>query len=360
MHISRKTMTALMLTGAMALTGIGATAAFAGETEPAQVSEEADATTQEDVSLGDILSAYLEEKSDTLDKVVEDGGVIDDLFGEEGLLAEYVPEGLDVQEMASEFVKELEDGSSELYQYLEAIAQSVKESGEQLENLDPQALIGFIGTLLNNTNAQEDESLDLQSLIGIAGALFGDEDAAEGEGLGEYEALFLKEEQEAALAKYLEAYYAKEGLQDGTEHLLGVYVYDGQYLPDGSQQVLGYFTQMNFNVDGEALVEAGSAGDAMLITFTPNEDGSWEVTDFKVALEGEDYPEQVAGLAKAMGQTEEDFFGGIHDNGELSCLYEMDTYMTEHPEIKSVTFRNETFSKDELEKRISEDQSKIM
>ena len=191
-------------------------------------------------------------------------------------------------------------------------------------------------------------------------AVVADEDAAEGEGLGEYEALFLKEEQEAALAKYLEAYYAKEGLQDGTEHLLGVYVYDGQYLPDGSQQVLGYFTQMNFNVDGEALVEAGSAGDAMLITFTPNEDGSWEVTDFKVALEGEDYPEQVAGLAKAMGQTEEDFFGGIHDNGELSCLYEMDTYMTDHPEIKSVTFRNETFSKDELEKRISEDQSKIM
>ena len=98
----------------------------------------------------------------------------------------------------------------------------------------------------------------------------------------------------------------------------------------------------------------------MLITLTPNEDGSWEVTDFKVALEGEDYPEQVGGIARAMGQTAEDFFDGIHDNSELSCLYELDTYMTDHPEIKSVTFRNETFTKYELEKRISEDLSKIM
>ena len=249
----------------------------------------------------------------------EAGGLMDMLFGENGVISGIIPEDIDVGEAMNTLGEQLKDTGSTFYQTVE-------------------------GALEMYTN--EDGTFDLQKVAetvqGMYGSFSGDEATEE-----DIEALLSRyDELDDVMKEYLFEYNAQ--FMDPAD----VQIYSKQvaYMDDidlDEIKVLADFCQMNYTIEDDQMILASGASEPHLFTIERAEDGTLAVVDEKHTEDGEGYTASLEALCGEVGITLDDYdasmvFGACND---VDALVE---YMEEHPEITGAEYMGEIKTIDEL------------
>ncbi len=249
----------------------------------------------------------------------EAGGLMDMLFGENGVISGIIPEDIDVGEAMNTLGEQLKDTGSTFYQTVE-------------------------GALEMYTN--EDGTFDLQKVAetvqGMYGSFSGDEATEE-----DIEALLSRyDELDDVMKEYMSEYNAQ--FMDPAD----VQIYSKQvaYMDDidlDEIKVLADFCQMNYTIEDDQMILASGASEPYLFTIDRAEDGTLTVADEKHTEDGEGYTASLETLCEEVGITLDDYdasmvFGACNDVDALV------KYMEEHPEITGAEYMGEIKTIDEL------------
>ena len=326
----KKTVLAFVMAGTLVLGTVSAVFAQEASSEPAsekqEVSSEAEesATEAKKESIGRMLSglfaeggelAHLFAEDGELSTLLQEGGLVDSLISSDGPLGKYIPEGLDVKELVSGIGEQLADENSELYQTADEV-------------------IGMV--------TDEEGNLDLNAVGELAGQIFGGGQA--GEEVSDEEIL-------AAAEEYIKTRNA-ELLETGDVQCVTPTVVQEVFGEDGSVQVLGYFLQENFVLDGTDLNQVGGAGDSLLLTLKKNDEGAWEVVDAEMSEDGEAYTASLEAMCDKVGITSDDFFSAMVFAG-LNNLNSLSELMAGMPDAEKIQYAGELLTREDLEARTS-------
>ena len=268
---------------------------------------------------------------------------IEGLFGENGALAGILPEEIDIDEVLQTVGSQLEDAGSTLHQGISSVAEMVtdevgsfdwEKAGDSINELI--GLFAGGGTIENfgTETDQESGELDLEALLAEIMIPYEKADAVMFDYLAERNAEFMD-------AGDAQIFSKKTGYMDDPE--------------EDEFKVLGEFTQVNFNIDGDQMNMVSAATDTLLLTLTKGEDGIYTVTDEKRAEDGEGYEASLEALCEEVGIPVDDFYAstvlGAYNDAEALA-----DYLDEHQEIASAEFQGEQMTAEELHK-LAEDYS---
>lgn len=276
------------------------------------------AEASEDESLGGWLHSLLGEGGE-LSGLVEEGGLVDELL-QNDRIAGLLPEGIDAQSMMDSLREQINDENSELYQAA-------------------NRLYGFV------TN--EDGSLNEEALMQLASGLFAGSDAESDESAMEDMA-----QQAAAMTNYVKAMNAGV-LEAGDAQVVTLMASSVIAQEDGSGKVLGYFPQTNYALDGKDLKSIAYAANSILFTLAKNDSDVWEVTEAKIAEDGEGYADSLAALCAEVDMTTDDFYGllAFQEMYDLSGLQDA---MAQVPEAERIEYNDELLTADEVKQRFDD------
>lgn len=285
---------------------------------------EARTETEEEESLGGWLHSLFGEGG-KLSGLVEEGGLVDELL-QNDKIAGLLPEGIDPQSMMESLREQINDENSELYQAA-------------------NRLYDFV------TN--EDGSLNEEALMQLASGLF-----AGGDGEGNESAMEDMAQQATAMTNYVKAMNA-DTLEAGDAQVVTLMASSVIPQADGSGKVLGYFPQTNYALDGKDLKSIAYAANSILFTLAKNDSGVWEVTEAKMAEDGEGYADSLAALCAEVDMTTDDFYGllAFQEMYDLSGLQDA---MAQVPEAERVGYGDEMLTAEEVKQRFDDLISALM
>ncbi len=276
------------------------------------------AETEKDGSLGGWLHSLLGEGGE-LSSLVEEGGLVDELL-QNDKIAGLLPEGVDAQSMMDSLREQINDENSELYQAA-------------------NRLYGFV------TN--EDGSLNEEALMMLAKGLF-----AGGDGESDEAAMEDMPQQAMAMTNYVKAMNA-DAMEAGDAQVVTLMASSVIAQEDGSGKVLGHFPQTNYALDGKDLKPIAYAANSILFTLAKNESGVWEITEAKIAEDGEGYADSLAALCAQVDMTTDDFYGllAFREMYELSGLQDA---MAQAPGAERIEYNDEMLTADEVKQRFDD------
>ena len=289
-------------------------------------------------SLSDLVSAFMqnEDVQNALSEdgeVLGEGGLISSLFGENGALSEYVPEGVDVEQLAKDAAGQLTDENSELYQGLDELSGLVTDENG---SVDLEKVAGLAEMLLGSFGDDTDGET-----VGLEGETeFGDE------GFG---FITLSEEAQAAAKEYIIGF--NEGLEESEYQVVNLCNVVTTIDENGDYIHLGFDTQMNYNADGTDLVMTGAVAQPILLRIAQAEDGTCTVTDAKAAEDGEGYADSVKALCEEAGTTTEEFDSTMEYN-EMAVLGTLIEFMNDHPEFERIEKDGEMLTAEDLDAQL--------
>lgn len=227
------------------------------------------------------------------------------------------------------------------------ITQIGEQAGDKAGELDQ-----MVGSLLGGLMGGEGEG-DLSAVMGLLGGFMGSEG---GEG-GDFESLLssyyesdeYKDQMardEAIKAHVIDEY--KDALMPGDEQIF----FDYAFYPENAEQAqgnlqMGFYSLTNYAADGKDLKMVGYASNIELLTLEKNEDGTYTVTEAVQAEEGEKYGESVAAMGAVYGVSLETIESNMTVSDWLA-LYQLETFMSEHPEYERVEYQGELRTAEEL------------
>ena len=279
----------------------------------------AEAETQaEEEGLGDFLRSLFTEDG-ALSGLVQEGGIVDELLQDEHI-AQLLPEGIDAEALVGTLRDQLADGNSELYQAADKLYDYV-------------------------TN--EDGSLNEDALMELASGLFAGKGEDDGAASGEEMMQQMKAMQNAV--KELNA----DAMEAGDAQSVIFMASPTVAQEDGSCKVLGFFPQNNYTLDGTDLYVVDSVSRTILFTLEKDDDGVWQVTDTKVAEEGDGYTDSLTALCEEIDYTTDDFYSLL----AFPAIYEysaMMNVMQEVPEAEHIEYNGELLTGEEVKQNFDD------
>ena len=270
-------------------------------------------------STGEAPKPTLEEK---LASLFDYKDAANDLFGEDGLLNELLPEGTDV----------------------EGLIDTVEEEVDLIKDKGSEA-VDLIKSKLTN----EDGSLDLSILEGIGGELIS---ALSSLGSEDYDMSGLDEifRQYEGMQNAVKEYTLEknaEFMDPGDVQLVSLAT---GYVDEFDQEEIRFLaevTQANYAEEDSALHLVSASSVPGLYTLTENEDGSFSVLSVTEAEDGEGWSASVEAMCDEVGYSAEEFYDDIAF-GEYQFLTTLISYLDEHPEIEGIEYQGEIKTAEEL------------
>lgn len=279
----------------------------------------AEAETQaEEEGLGDFLRSLFTDDG-ALSGLIQEGGIVDELLQDEHI-TQLLPEGIDAEALVGTLREQLSDENSELYQAADKLYDYV-------------------------TN--EDGSINEEALTELASSLFAGNGEDDGAASGEEMMQQMTAMQNAV--KELNA----EAMEAGDAQSVIFMASPTVAQEDGSCKVLGFFPQNNYTLDGTDLYVVDSVSRTILFTLEKDEDGVWQVTDTKVAEEGDSYTDSLTALCEEIGYTTDDFYSLL----AFPAIYEysaMMSVMQEVPEAEHIEYNGELLTEEEVKQNFDD------
>ena len=253
---------------------------------------------------------------------------MNDLFGEGGPLAGFLPEGADPDKIVDAAGDKLDQSGRKAGQGLDEVldyiqSQSDKLSEESLEKYAEEILNHTMGL---GTGAAELDAFDeLDEIIKIY------------EGISEVENEYIKER--------------NAGIMDCGEVQIfsNDPFYDGDDLSQEESKFLKCIIENNYNMNEQnQLLFVSSSEDVVLFTHEKAEDGSYPVREARFAEEGDNYMPSIEAMYREIGQSPDEFREDL-EMDRIFVLYDLIEYLDEHPEVKGIEFEGEIRTAEELE-----------
>ncbi len=257
------------------------------------------------------------------------------LFDEDGALSGVLPEGVDIGNVLETVGSQLEDTGSDLYQGIQSIADMASdgEGSVSWEKIGG-SVEELIGLFSGNSQAgdTDEEAVDaytkedLDALLEELMLPYKEADAVMFDYVGERNAPFMD-------AGDAQIFSKTTGYTDDIEQDV--------------VRVLGNFSQTNYVIEGDQMNMVSGATDALLLTLTRGEDGTFTVTDEKHAEDGEGYSASIEAFCEELGIPVDDFYTG-NVLGAYNDAEALAEYLDKHPEIATAEYQGEQKTAEEL------------
>ena len=112
---------------------------------------------------------------------------------------------------------------------------------------------------------------------------------------------------------------------------------------------LGYYSLSNFAADGADLKLVSYAGNMELLTYAPQEDGTFKVVEAIPAEEGDGFEDSVRSLCDAFGVPFDDYIEHKNHGIDFDEIWELLTFLEENPEYERIEYNGELLNAEELD-----------
>ena len=267
-----------------------------------------------------------------LGSLLPDGEVSEKLFGEDGIITGALPEGTDLNEIASTFSEQFGALKTQGQKVLEYIREKAQDNGGSFQ---------FDGSTT-------------RELKDIAGGLFGALTGRFGSGdidFSELDALMEKYEALAAAEDDFILAVNSEIMETGDVQLLSTYPLgnNDDDLAGEEVKTLTYASVTNYTEDGTVLRIQSGGDSPILFTLVWNEEsGTYTVKDAKETTEGEEFTASLQAMCDEVGA---DFNEALLDIEYAKAFHigDMAEFLKDHPEYDGMEFQGEIKTADELE-----------
>ena len=259
----------------------------------------------------------------------ESRGLLGSLFSEDGPLAGVLPEGTDVDTMVNVLSSQLGQADSEIGSVLGKV---IGKAAGELGGFNTDSLTQYVGGLLGQFMGGGDDGLDD----------LGDFDFGTVFEIYDY---LMKSEEEFILDK-------NEGTLDfGDAQIVeNCSIYSDEF--DGDTIDIRNFTTMvqnNYTMDEEGqLWILSSSEDVVFFRHQKDEDGGYPIVEATIAGESGDYTADLEAMCDEVGITLDECMHEIQYARD-SIVFELKSYMEEHPEVTGIEFDGEIRTFEELE-----------
>ena len=248
--------------------------------------------------------------------------LLESLFGEDGAVTEILPEKEQIQEITGTIKEKLGEAGSEIGTVLGEVMEQAKSDPGSL-NLDTLKEYGgeLLGMLIGG--GTDDVSLDEMFRI--------------------YDSL--KETEEEYMAE------RNAGLmeQGDVRIFTNTRFHEDEYEQD-EIKVLTCFQQNEYNLNDEnQLLFVSSARDIVLFTHQKDEEGNYPVKDAAFAEDSEDYMPSLEAFCEEVGEPFGDGILTTLQLHEAMVVYDLHTYLEEHPDIEGIEYDGEIRTAEELD-----------
>ena len=226
-------------------------------------------------------------------------------------------------------------------------------SDENAEGGGGAKLLSLLGGLLGSGDSQS-EGIGDEELYSLLGMLFG-----EGEG----------DNEDFDLDSFLEAYRSSPEYLEYLGRLDALTVHlNEEYatLEKGDVQIvtwspilnfenedpnfeLGYYSVSNFVADGVNLKLVSYGGNMELLTYAPQEDGTFMIVEAIAAEEGEGFEDSVRSMCDAFGVPFEDYIEHKNSGIDFDEMWDLLTFLEENPEYERIEYKGELLTAEELD-----------
>ena len=267
-------------------------------------------------------AAFAEESTgsgikDDIRALLEDEDVRNALFGEDGLISEFLPEGTDMQ--------------------------TVEEQIGLVESQGAQ-LIDSIQSRIDSA----DGSFDVSSLENLAGQLMGAYTGLDFEGEDDFSAYL---DTYTAINDAMKDFYIgnnAESMDLADVQIVSVsHAYQDVDYDQPEFRFIAVLSQSNYSQDGDVLRFVSGATDPVMFTFSKAEDGTINVVDTTFAEPGEGWLDSLQAMADEVGCPVEDILEAT-DLSPSMVVSELIDYLDEHEDITGIEYMGEIRSRDEL------------
>jgi hypothetical protein len=127
-------------------------------------------------------------------------------------------------------------------------------------------------------------------------------------------------------------------------------LYQNDDIDQDEFRTLSCMIQNNYSLDEENQLRlVSSSEDVVLFTHQKGEDGSYPVKDALFAEKGDNYMSSIEAMYSETGDSGDDLQEEL-EASRIMALYDLSSYLDEHPDVKGIEFEGEIRTADELEK----------
>ncbi len=318
--IKKEYICGLLLTGLIAVS-LGAaviSAAEEPETEETTIVEE----DLPEMSAGEEIAEAVTRE---IASVFGESGILEGIFGEDGMIAQALPTEDDIDKIVNEVKTKLGEADAKVSEALEDFIAEMEEKEIPLEaEKVEEYLNSLISSILGFDKAGSD--LDLDEMIRVY------------------------QEQRSAIEEYVRKKNA-EKMDPGDVQIVSlgcVFSADELYELEENEE-LYCCLQYNYSENhAHELYFLDSARDAAIFTLVKKEDGSWSVEDAEFAEEGDDFMPSLEALCEKILCPLDECLETLEFN-EMDFPRELKQYMEDHPEITGIEYEGEMRTMDELD-----------
>ena len=280
----------------------------------------------EDTDLSGLVSGLFSEDSPLKDVLPENtdlAGLVAGLLSEEGLLKDVLPEGTDISGLVDSAKEHLGKAGDEISEVLGKAVDTLKE---KTGDIDLDTVKEYAGSLVSHLLGSEDVGDgSLDDTIRIYG--------------------LIREAEENFILEH------NAGIMDsGDVQIIGnSNVYLDQFDVDPIQS-LNVMIQYNYTTDEENNLRfLSGAEDIVLFAHQNNGDENYQVVASTFSEDGENYMPSIEAMCSEVGEPVDDCLNEIEAAG-IMIIYDLETYLKEHPELAGIEFEGEIRTVEELDK----------
>ena len=268
-------------------------------------------------SAGEAATEVPEEQEESL------GGLLTALFGEGGLLEEALPEGTDIDAMIDTASEQLEQADKEVSEVIDGVNNVIQNEMSDID-VDTEKIKEYGNLILDLISGEDD--MDFSYL---------DELFEKGEKINAEEETYIMEH------------------NDGQMDFGDVQIVSNNniYRDDPDQEeikAMCLMIQCNYKMDEEnQLWFLSGASDIVLFTHQADENGDFPILNAVFAEDGEGYTDSVQAMCDEVGITLDECMESI-EIGNVMSIYDLITYLDEHPEVKGIEYDGEIRTAEEL------------
>ena len=297
----------IMLTGTMVLTmAVSAPAVYAGEAQPESTEESQPEGTEETPA---------EDGGGVL------GGLLTDLFGEDGPLSGVLPEGTDVNGMLDTAKEQLGQAGAEVSGVLDAVVDAVKnEAG----SLDAETLKEYAGDILSHFTGDNTDWAAMDEMIEIYGRV--------------------RESEEAFMLEHNSDFLDPGDVQIISNSNIYMDQFDGDEI-----RGMACMTQYNYTMDEQNQLHfLCGAQDVVLFRHQNDGEAGYPVTEAVFAEDGENYMPSIEAMCSETGESLDECLEDI-EFADAMMVYDLETYLENHPEVAGIEYDGEIRTAEELD-----------
>ena len=268
---------------------------------------------------GEVSSLF--EEGGAVSSLFEEGGAVNELFGENGALSQYLPEGVDLNDLADVLQQKAGEVNSGIAESLNSIVDAVTD---EEGNLDKEKL---------------EQSADF--LLGMLGL---------SEDMGSFDDMDAMLQRYGQIYDTIEQYVKAENaafMEDGDENLLMMPAFLRNEKEDGSVWYVANFCQENFTAQGTNLVLKCASSVTAQVAVEEKEDGSFEVVSFKPILDENNFEAELQAMCEEAGIDFDDYMRDLPMAAGMRYM-DMQTFLDEHPEYDRIECDGEMCTAEEL------------